>query len=323
MGRTDGARARRVSPGRLTLLLTAALALAGAALLGVAPGHTLLGAPTGTTWWLLLAALVVALFVTELGQALVEMRLQAYSYSLAGVPLLLGVLYLSPEHAVAARMVTAVAAFAVQRVAPLKFSFNTAAYLLDAALLITLTHLFVGPTSVLSLRTAFDCFLAMAVTDAVMSGFVLLVIRINQGPVSVRDAVQVFAPAAVFVLISTSIAFTTVALVGAGPLGIALFVILAIVTVAAYRGYLVLRRRHHSLELVQEFVALTTRIEDEGADLGREPSPFPVVPLLQHILEVLRAGRLELTLDRPEGGRSTHVLDVDGRHEHHDSPITA
>ncbi|MGI4895312.1 MAG: putative bifunctional diguanylate cyclase/phosphodiesterase, partial [Janthinobacterium lividum] len=48
-----------------------------------------------------------------------------------------------------------------------------------------------------------------------------------------------------------------------------------------------------------------------------------VVPLLHHILEVLRAGRLELTLDRPEGGRSTHVLDVDGRHEHHDSPITA
>lgn len=73
MGRVSGA-SRRVDPRALTLLLAAALAGAGAALLAVAPAEPLLRAPAGTAAWLLLGALAVAFFVTELGQALVEVR---------------------------------------------------------------------------------------------------------------------------------------------------------------------------------------------------------------------------------------------------------
>ena len=299
-------------PRVLTLLLAGALAAAGAALLAVVPAAPLLPAPTGPEGALLLAGLLVAFFVTELGQALVEVRRQAYSFSLAGVPLLLGILYCPPDHVVAARIVAAVAAFAVQRAAPLKFSFNTASYLLDAALSITLAHVFAGAAAGLTLRTAAACYLALALTDALMSGFVLLVIRINQGPISLRDASQVLAPASVFVLLNTAIAVTTATFLGNGPLGVALLVVLVAVTVTGYRGYLVLRRRHHSLELVQEFVALTARTEDESVGEHRDLAQSPLVVLLQHVRAMLRAGRVELDLAGPDGSLTRLVVDDDG-----------
>ena len=72
------------------------------------------------------------------------MRRQAYSFSLAGIPLVLGLLYFPPRELIAARIGASLAAFLVQRAAPMKMSFNTASYLLDTALVIAVAHALLG-----------------------------------------------------------------------------------------------------------------------------------------------------------------------------------
>ena len=101
-----------VCPAALTLGLTAVLAVAGTALALAAPARPLLSTPGAFTLPLVAAALGAAFVGTELGQALIEVRSQAYSFSLSGVPLLLGLLYLPPQVLLPLRIGAAMAVFA-------------------------------------------------------------------------------------------------------------------------------------------------------------------------------------------------------------------
>jgi len=76
-----------------TALLTASLITAGALLCLRLPAAPLITPPAGTSTVAVVVGLALAFFLAELGQALVEVRRQAYSFSLAGLPLLLGLLY--------------------------------------------------------------------------------------------------------------------------------------------------------------------------------------------------------------------------------------
>ena len=290
-----------------TTLLTAALVTVGA-LLGLRlPASSLLSLPAGTSTVPVVVGLGLAFFLTELGQALVEVRRQAYSFSLAGVPLLLGLLFCPPGWLVAARLAAAVVAFTVQRVARTKFAFNTASYLVDVTLTVTLAHELAGSADGLSLSTAAWCYVSIALVDALMSVVVLLVIRINQGPLDLADAVGVMVPASVFVVLNSAAALVFAVLSEAGRLGAVLLVFVVATVAVVYRGYLVLRRRHHSLQLVHDFVALST-------GPGREQSPARdlSVELLQHIRSVLRAGSVELVHVDAQGHRSALTVSEDG-----------
>ena len=288
----SAARRWRLDPRALTVALTGALAVAGLVLTGVAPAAPLRPAPEGAAAGVILLVLAVAFFLTELGQALVEFRQQAYSFSLAGIPLLLGLLYCPPQHLVLARLAAAVLAFTVQRATGMKVAFNTASYLLDTALVITLAHLLLGGTAALSPRTALLCYVSLAVVDLVMSSLVLVVIRLNDGPLSRGDAAQVLLPAAGFVGLNTTIGFICAVLLGAGTLGVGLLLMFVLMTATVYRGYLVLRRRHNSLEVVQEFIE-----DSEGTgtvdDLANR--------LLDQICTLVRATTVEFTLRNSEG----------------------
>jgi diguanylate cyclase (GGDEF)-like protein len=285
----DRGRRTLTDPTSLTLALTTTLAGLGMALVALAPTAPLLAqvalGRVGTA--ALLAGFGVAFVATELGQAIVEVRRSAYSFTLAGVPLLLGLLYLTPQQLVMVRILASVVAFLLQRASPLKFAYNTAAYLLDTALVITLCHAAVPSPDRLSIRLAVLAYLVLAVVDLLMSSLVLLVIRINQGPISRAEVVEVLVPASAFVGLNTGIALVCAVLVSTGPLGVGLLVFFVVVTVVAYRGYLVLRDQHRSLEQVQDFVtrgeaALST------ADLAGT--------MMAHVQELLRARRLRLTV---------------------------
>jgi diguanylate cyclase (GGDEF)-like protein len=288
MGQT--VRRRATSPTALTVALAAGLAAVGAGLAAITPSTPLL--PSPLSGGVLLAVLLLAFFVTELGQALVEVRRQAYSFSLAGVPLIVGLLFCPPDQLIVARLLATVIAFAVQRAAWLKFTYNTASYLLDTALVVGVAHTLVGTSPGLTLRTAALCYLSMAVVDLVMSCLVLVVIRINQGPIRGREVVEVLVPAAAFVALNTALGFIAAVLLQAGPLGTTLLAGFVLVTGAVYRGYLVLRRRHQSLELVQGFIE-----RGEGAGSVEELAER----LLTHLQVLVRAARVELTLDDGSG----------------------
>jgi len=284
-----------------TVALTVVLAVAGVVLAVHAPAEPLLELDAGTWTVALVLALAVAFFLTELGQALVEVRRQAYSFSLSGVPLLLGLLYCPPSALIAARVGAAVVAFLVQRASPLKLGYNTASYLLDVGAVIALTHLLVGGPAGLTLRTAALCYVGLAVVDLVMSFLVLVVIWINQGPVSRDEVTEVIVSASVFVAVNTAAGFICAVLLGEGPLGAVLLAGFVAVTAVAFRAYLVLRRRHRSLVQIQEFI---------GAGEGAQTVAGLAERMLPQVRELLRAARAELSIHDASGRRAT-VLSVD------------
>ncbi|WP_432547573.1 putative bifunctional diguanylate cyclase/phosphodiesterase [Kineococcus sp. SYSU DK004] len=287
-----------------TVGLTVVIALAATLLWSHVPEHPVLPGSTGTSAVVVLIVLFGAFFVTELGQALVEVRDQAYSFSLSGIPLLLGVLSCDPQHLIAVRVGAAVCAFAVQRASPVKFAFNTASYALDCVLLLVLVGQFAGTAPALTWNVAAACYLAMAVGDLVTSLLVLLVIRINSGRMRFADVFHALVPAAVFVVINVVVACTAVVLWQDGPLGVALLAALTATTAAAYRGYLVLRRRHQSLQTVQEFI-------DAASVAAAARDGNLVAQLLEHARTVLRARRVELVVG-PAGKVRHHVVQEDG-----------
>jgi len=213
--------------------------------------------------------------------------------------------------------VAAVTAFTVQRVARTKFAFNTASYLVDVTLTVVLAHALTGPGH-LSLSTAGWCYLSIALVDALMSAVVLVVIRINQGPLTLADTIGVMAPASVFVVLNSAAALVFAVLSEAGRLGAVLLLFVVTTTAVVYRAYLVLRRRHHSLQLVHDFVALSTA---PGRD--QSPSADQSVALLQRIRSVLRAGSVELVLVDEQGDRSALAVSEDGTARRPDGRRTA
>ncbi|WP_298455622.1 bifunctional diguanylate cyclase/phosphodiesterase [uncultured Cellulomonas sp.] len=284
-------------PMALTGALTVALLVTGTLLAVRLPSAPLLPVPAGpSTMLAAVAGLTVMFFLTELGQARIEVRSQAYSFSLSGVPLLLGLLYCPPHLLLAARLGAAVVAFVVQRVPPVKFAFNTASYLVDVGAVITLTHLLVGERSQLSLAAAGLCFVVLAMVDLLMSGLVLVVIRVNGGPVGRDDVVEVLVSAGAFVGLNTAIGLISAELLVSGSLGMVLLVGVAVVAALSYRAYLVLRRRHRSLQDLQDFIRL-----GEGAgdvtELARR--------LLPKVRDLLHAERAELTVPGGDDGPDT------------------
>ncbi|PPK93766.1 diguanylate cyclase (GGDEF)-like protein [Kineococcus xinjiangensis] len=295
---------RLLSPPVLTSALTAVLAAAGIALTLQVPETPLLTAPSGTALLVATAALFVAFFVTELAQALVEIRRQAYAFSLSGIPMIVGLLYLPPLALIVGRLVATTIAFALQRASPLKFTYNSAAYLLESALIITIAHRLVGDGAALDLQTALWCYVSLAIVDLLMSGLVLLVITINQGMVSKEEIAGALIPASAFVALNCTVAFIGTVLLSAGALGTALLLAFVAVTAVIYRGYLILRRRHSSLVLVQEFI-------EQGEISGTVEEVAE--RLLTHVRTLVRAAHVELTLHDDDPSTATRIS-VDEAH---------
>ena len=139
---------------------------------------------------------IAALFaLTELALIHVEFRHDAYSFSLSGIPLLLGVFTGSPTHLVAARVAGALLAFALQRPSPVKAVYNTCAYAFEAATVATLIRLLLPHGAPLDLRTAAVCCLVVPAVDVAMSLLVVGVISLRGGVLSRREIVEILVPA--------------------------------------------------------------------------------------------------------------------------------
>jgi len=292
-------------PTARTVALTGAVAVAGALVAASGPDRPLLSVAPAYPAWLMVAALGVAFLLAELGQALIEFRHQAYSFSLTGVPMVLGVLYCEPHRLIVVRVAAAAVAFAIQRAPRVKVGFNCASYLLDIALNLWLTHLLVGSNATLSAGTALGGYVGLALVDVLMSCLVLVVIRINAGPLSWPDAVQVLLPAAGFVAVNTTIGLTCAVLLMHGALGVALLALVCAITAVTYRGYVVLRRRHHSLEVIQAFI-----------ESGRQGESLTdqAAAMLAQVRDALRVAQVELIVDgvRVGGGPVTAEGYLDG-----------
>jgi diguanylate cyclase (GGDEF)-like protein len=291
---------RALSPTKVTWVLSACLA-AGAVVLTARTGG-------GPIIALHLPAAVVAVvlgagfFFAEQFQLNVEFRRQAHTFTLAGVPLLIGVLLLSPLVFVVTRLVASVLAFMWQRVSVDKMAYNSAAYAFEAAADVMLVHLLLRPAPGLDLRAAVTLVVTLAVLDQFISALVLVMIRVHNGPLSRADVIEVLIPAVVLSVTSTMFAFNMILLLEHGVLGGAVAAMLIGLGAAGYRAYAAARHRHQSLSLVHEFVT---------GGVGAQSLETLAEELLSRIRRLLRASTVQVMIvDSDSDGDQRVCADV-------------
>jgi diguanylate cyclase (GGDEF)-like protein len=292
------------SAAHWTALLAVALALVATGELNLVGRQAwpLLEFALPPTFFIIGIACLFAL--TELALVHIEFRHEAYSFSLSGIPLVLGVLTGSPRDVVIARVIGAALAFAVQRPPPIKALYNLCAYAVEAATVAMAIHLLLPVGARLDLLTAGVCSLVVAAVDLAMSALVVAVISLHGSVVGRREVAEIFLPAAAFSAVSTACALVAALLIDSGPLGMILLGIAGVSSAITFRAYLIRRRRHQSLALIHEFV-------QQGA--GVHSLDDLAARLLGRMQTLLRCNDIELVVATSPGGtlgtRSLSVAD--------------
>jgi len=239
-------------------------------------------------------ALGAGFFFAEQFLVNVEFRRQAHTFTLAGIPLVIGVLVVSPLVFVLTRLVASVLAFVWQRVSVDKMAYNSAAYAFEAAADALLVQLLLRPYHGLDLRSAASLIVLLAVVDQFIGALVLVMIRVHNGPLSRADVVEGLAPGFVLSVTSSMFAFSMIILFEYGTLGAAAAAMLLAIFAAGYRAYAAARHRHESLTLVHEFVS---------GGVGAQSLETLAEELLSRIRRLLRASTVQVMLIDSEGDR--------------------
>jgi diguanylate cyclase (GGDEF)-like protein len=239
-------------------------------------------------------ALGAGFFFAEQFLVNVEFRRQAHTFTLAGIPLVIGVLVVSPLVFVLTRLVASVLAFVWQRVSVDKMAYNSAAYAFEAAADALLVQLLLRPYHGLDLRSAASLIVLLAVVDQFIGALVLVMIRVHNGPLSRADVVEGLAPGFVLSVTSSMFAFSMIILFEYGTLGAAAAAMLLAIFAAGYRAYAAARHRHESLTLVHEFV---------NGGVGAQSLETLAEELLSRIRRLLRASTVQVMLIDSEGDR--------------------
>jgi diguanylate cyclase (GGDEF)-like protein len=293
---------RSLSAAQVTWILSAGLTAGAVVLTTRASGGPILALHLPVTAVALM--LGAGFIITELFLLNLEFRRQAHTFTLASVPLLIGVLVLSPEVFVVTRVSASLVVFIWQRVSVDKTAYNSAAYAFEAAADAMLVHLLLGPQQGLNLRTALTLMVVLAVVDHFISALVLVMIRVHNGPLSRSDVVEVLVPALILSTTSSIFAFNVIILFERGVLGAAVAAMVFGTAVVGYRAYAATRHRHQSLTLVHEFVA---------GGVGAQSLETLAEELLCRIRRLLRASTVQVMIvdteaDTSQGTR--HPSDV-------------
>ncbi|MDQ2956140.1 MAG: EAL domain-containing protein [Actinomycetota bacterium] len=291
---------RGLTAGQWTVALSCTLALGAAALEVGARSPRILDLQMSQ---LMIIPILVAMFlIAELFLMNVEFRRQAHSLTLAGVPLILGVLLVPSHTFVLVRLVGALIAFVYQRIVPVKTFYNIAAYAFEAAADACLVWFILGTRQDLDIWTVTVVVSVVAVVDQFMSLLVLILIRLHNGPLSRRDVGEVLSSAGVLSLVASAFALIVLLLLRDGAIGAALVVLLIVLGTAIYRSHSSTRRRHQALTLMHEFVS-------EG--VGAESLEALAAQLLSRIRTLLRAASVQVLIVESRGS-GPDLVQADG-----------
>ena len=237
-------------------------------------------------------ALGAGFFFAEQFLLNVEFRKQAHTFTLASIPLLIGVLMVAPLVFVLTRLVASLLALIWQRVSVDKLAYNTSAYAFEAAADGMLVHLLLPPAHGLDLRTAATLIVLLAAVDQLITALVLVMIRVHNGPLSRADVVEVLTPALVLSTTSSMFALSMIMLFEYGALGAVVAAMLLAIFAAGYRAYAAAQHRHQSLTLVHDFVT---------GGVGAQSLETLAEELLSRIRRLLRASTVQVMIAEGDG----------------------
>ena len=144
---------------------------------------------------ILIPFLIAVFLLAELFLMNVEFRRQAHSLTMAGVPLVLGVLLLPSHTLVIVRLAGTLIAFLYQRIMPVKTFYNIGAYAFEAAADACLVWMILGPRQHADLWTVTVVVSVVALLDQFMAMMVLILISLHNGPMSRQDVVTMLGSA--------------------------------------------------------------------------------------------------------------------------------
>src|SRR5687768_13900679 len=135
------------------------------------------GSRLGIPWW----ALAIAFAVAESLLVHVHFGREAQSFSLAEIPLVMGLAFTAPVALVVGRVIgCAVALIFFRRQSPIKVAFNLALFSLEICLALPLYHLLLGNGSVVEPAGWMAAFVATALSGSLGTVAVIGAIAIHQ-----------------------------------------------------------------------------------------------------------------------------------------------
>jgi len=279
-------------------LVVTALAVLGIAMLAVdhvvARGRS--AAPAGG-----LVLLAVAFAVAELCVVHMELGENAHSFTLAEIPIVIGLFFVAPWELVLARVLggLAVMAWPLRR-APMKLAFNIALFLAEVSGDLLIFHALVS----LGGATAWKWIGAVVAGQCMNAlGAVAVWVAIGLTGGESDPLGRVLPLGAVSSSATVTVGLLAVEIAGRDPAALWMIGVVAAVLFATYRQFGALQRRHLSLRQVHEFTKL----------LSVSPELSSTIRVaLEQAMRVLQAARAELCLFSLPGAWTNIRITYDG-----------
>ncbi len=261
--------------------------------LGTSPIHQ------GLSWLAVSAALVGA----SLLAVTIPVRGDGIRVGLPEVPLVVGVVYLSPLGLLLAVVVAQVIVGVLKRRPPSKAIFNVLSFACAAAAALATYHWILGASSPVSLRGWAALTAAAIVAAAVMDVAVDAVITVSTRRWARTDALASLRNAIAAVPIAVVLVLLAVSAIWASRTAGLLFVVVGVMALVGQRSSTELRRRYANLERLYRFAERTSGLSEVDEVVNS---------VLRHAREVMGAGVAEVVLPDIDG-YACYCLDVDNQ----------
>jgi diguanylate cyclase (GGDEF)-like protein len=281
-----------------TLVLTAAMLAAGAALL-LGPVDTLPPTPSPMRLpWPVLAALFAAAVILRVQ---VQTDREVHSITLVELPLVLGLFLVDPLGLVVARLAGSIAALVLAARQPGRRPlFDTSLALLEASVAVVVFDAVLGGDDPRGTPGMVATFTAVLAADLLSATLVMTATRLQDGVVGWRPVIRALVTGAVAAITTTSLALVAVVVLIHNRQVAWLLLVVTGILFLAYRAYASLREQHEWLDRLHRFSRVVGRSEQSGAVV--------TAAILAQARDLLRAERAELTLFTAERARVRTAL---------------
>jgi diguanylate cyclase (GGDEF)-like protein len=241
-------------------------------------------APVAIPFW----ALVGLFFLADACMVHLHFRRDAHSFTLAEIPLVLGLFFIDPATLFAARLLGAAPALLlVRRQSPVKLVFNLALFLVDTSLAVLIFRGLAQFDDVLATPNLVAVFVATACTSVLSMVLIFGAISLSERELRLAHLPSSLQLGSVVTIANTSLALIGVTLIWGGLSHAWLLVLPAVVLFVAYRLYIGERKKQLGLRFLYD----TTR-ELHGSTKVESA----LVTLLSQARDVFRADVAEIVL---------------------------
>ena len=218
-------------------------------------------------------AVMTAVFVlTEIGVIHLYVREHAYSYSLAEMTLVVGMLFVSPHELIIARVVGgAVALIIFRRQRGIRLAFNLSIFAIEVCVALTVYRTILQHHAPLAPAGWLAAFAAIVVVDGVTTLAVWVAIGLSIGMANKGALRGVLPTQGAAAVINTSVGLVAGCVLAADLRYGVLVGLVVGVAVAAYRSYSALAQRYQRVELLYGFTrSVGQSLQTAGPGRGQE-----------------------------------------------------